>query len=443
MTVKGVEVTLHDAAGSPIASQTGIEVAWFDTDAVSDLSRVAGRSAVVTTDSGGKLALDLSNVSGLAVGDWGFLLCYRADATDHKDSPIFASRMQVATIAAGTDVTPPNTWEPPAGWLALPDLTGLQKFAGLFAVYPESNYVALSAAGDYTLNWGDGSGDQNVGSGVQSEKNIAWAEAAPSSDVGIADAVAVTLADAGDTVNRTAHGFKNGEAVAFDSIVTTAGLSTYTAYYVVNAAADTFQVAASIGGSAIALANDGSGSVYRPRHRQVIVTVAPNGGNLTALNLHLRHSALSTNYGVGWLDIAVNAEHLTDLRVGVQAPGSDASVVAMPALCRVSANVPAVANFSHMFYSCTALASVPLLNTAAGTNFSNMFTSCPALRSGRLVGTAQHISYSNCHLGPAALNEIYRGLATVSAKTITVAGNWGAASDDPSIATAKGWTVTG
>ena len=46
--------------------------------------------------------------------------------------------------------------------------------------------------------------------------------------------------------------------------------------------------------------------------------------------------------------------------------------------------------------------------------------------------------------GAAALNEIYANLSANGAgKTITVTGNYGTASDDPSIATAKGWTVTG
>jgi hypothetical protein len=37
---------------------------------------------------------------------------------------------------------------------------------------------------------------------------------------------------------------------------------------------------------------------------------------------------------------------------------------------------------------------------------------------------------------------LYTSLQTV-ARTITVTGNWGTASDNPAIATAKGWTVTG
>ena len=35
------------------------------------------------------------------------------------------------------------------------------------------------------------------------------------------------------------------------------------------------------------------------------------------------------------------------------------------------------------------------------------------------------------------------GTVTPAALTVTVTGNWGTATDNPTIATAKGWTVTG
>jgi len=71
-----------------------------------------------------------------------------------------------------------------------------------------------------------------------------------------------------------------------------------------------------------------------------------------------------------------------------------------------------------------------------------MFGSCSSLSKGALSGTKESISYASCKLSGAALDEIYTNLATVTGKTITVSNNWGTASDTPSIATAKGWTVT-
>ena len=78
---------------------------------------------------------------------------------------------------------------------------------------------------------------------------------------GISDAVAVTMQDAGDTVTRVAHGLANGTEVSFATIVTTTGVVVYTRYYVISTAANTFQVSLTLGGSAIALTTDGSGTL--------------------------------------------------------------------------------------------------------------------------------------------------------------------------------------
>ena len=236
--------------------------------------------------------------------------------------PAFASRRNIGSLPA----TVP--WVRPGSWLALPDVTGLQKFAGLHAVFPDSNFVALSAEGAYTVNWGDGSGDTNVATGVTAERNIAWADAPNTSDVGIAGAVACTFTDAGDTVGLTAHGWDNGQQVAFSTITSTTGISTYTTYFIVNKAANTFQVATTAGGSALTLTTNGSGNVYVPQYRQVIVTVVPNGGNITKLNLHIKHSqSLLQEYSSGWLDIVISAQYMTDLRFGVQTPDSATQIV--------------------------------------------------------------------------------------------------------------------
>jgi hypothetical protein len=76
------------------------------------------------------------------------------------------------------------------------------------------------------------------------------------------------------------------------------------------------------------------------------------------------------------------------------------------------------------------------------TNFVN--TTGSSLGSFKATGINKNINVSNGKLSATELNEIYTNLASgVSGKTITVTGNWGTASDNPAIATAKGWSVTG
>ncbi len=155
-------------------------------------------------------------------------------------------------------------------------------------------------------------------------------------------------------------------------------------------------------------------------------------------------------------------------------------------------NTAAVTDMSFMFDTCVSLTSVPLLNTAAATSATFMFRGCtsvtsvpqfntaavqfmnfafdgcsalrtiPALnlvgvtsgnfnttfRSGalqRIRATGARFTHSigSNQLSGAALNEYYAGLPTVTGQTLTVSGNYGTATDDTSIATNKGWTITG
>lgn len=691
MSVKGVSVQLFDANGAAIASTSGIEVLWYDADTIPEISLLYGSNAVVSTDGSGWINLDLSVITGLSVGEWGFLVCYKQDGGDYRSSPVFMSQMQVANITSGDVLGPATTWVRNPAWLALPDTTGLQKFAGLHAVYPTSNFIALSAAGNYTVDWGDGTGGHNTSSGVTAETNLNYTLYPASSDVGIYTALACTFTDSSNKVNLTAHGFKNGQEVSFDTIVSTTGISTHTYYYVVNTAANDFQVALTPAGSAIGLVTDGSGTVYIPQYRQAIVTVVPNGGNITQLNLHVKNSTSGLQlYSTGWLDIEVCAAYMTDMRFAVATPGSSTQTVqqaqceqisivnsslrqldhlfystlrlrnikklvtdssawaslsctftdagdtvninshgfrdgdpviftsitsttgisvdfeyyvrdaatntfkvantyggtalalttngsgtalrgtsfwntfylaffdsipildtsqcintggmfiaawiiqqipkldlskvrlasgmfngcsslksvpafdlsacvnftnlfisctglrSVPAIpcgmgttftsmfsgCRILSSVAlgdtaAGLSFDNMFVQCYALSTVPLFDTGAGTNFSNMFSTCPSLQSipaydtrsgtlftsmfldsnslkrGVLYGTTKHISYTNCELSGAELDAIYTALGTGTSQIITVTNNWGNASDTPSIATAKGWTVSG
>ena len=123
----------------------------------------------------------------------------------------------------------------------------------------------------------------------------------------------------------------------------------------------------------------------------------------------------------------------------------------MFALCSSLIKIPLfntanVTNTSLMFNQCFSLNEVPALNTTAVTssgNFSSMFASCSSLTRIEAKDFRYTFSVSGCKLSSAALDEIYTNLPTVTGQTITVTNNYGNTGDDPTIATAKGWTVTG
>ncbi len=605
----GITMRLHNAAGSALTNQSGITALWWDVDSVEDFTAPTGKTVSASTDSSGDMILDLSNVSGLSVGDYGFLVLYDEDLSDHKDSPTFVGKVQTSTVSGGTVLGYTTTWVRNTFWQALSSTTANNTFSGLYAVYPLSpNWCTLKftvSAGQYTVDWGDSTSNQNVDSATTVYKSFAYADC-PDNDVGKANEVACTFTDAGDLIEITAHSFKNGQLVSFSEVTTTTGVSVGALYYVVNAAANSLQVSDTVGGTARALTTNGTGKIYVTIYRTAVVDVVPTtgGSDFTAIDLGVRHtSASAVAYTTNWIDIAVKADALativinganTDTSILEQFSGDIGSVVnfssmfsncyalqtipllntaagtnfsymfsncyalqsipllntaagtnfsymfygcaslqsipllntaagtdfysmfsycyslhSVPLLntaagtyfssmfgtCSSLHSVPllntaAGTNFSYMFSGCTSLKSIPLLNTAAGTNFSYMFSNCYALQSipllntaavtsfynmfsgctslqsipllntaagtdfsymfngcssltsARLAGTAYSIDYSNAQLSGGALNEIYRGLATVTSKTITVTGNYGTAADDPTIATAKGWTVT-
>ena len=78
---------------------------------------------------------------------------------------------------------------------------------------------------------------------------------------GGAAAIATTTTASTDVFNATAHGLANGTQVVLSDLVTTTGVSEDTVYYVVSTSANTFKLAATLGGTALTLTGDGSASV--------------------------------------------------------------------------------------------------------------------------------------------------------------------------------------
>src|SRR6185369_7138735 len=75
-------------------------------------------------------------------------------------------------------------------------------------------------------------------------------------------AVNATCDATANTIGATAHGRSDGDRVFFTASVMPTGLTANTAYYVVNAAADTFKVATTAGGSAIDFSTTGTSVVF-------------------------------------------------------------------------------------------------------------------------------------------------------------------------------------
>lgn len=132
-------------------------------------------------------------------------------------------------------------------------------------------------------------------------------------------------------------------------------------------------------------------------------------------------------------------------------------------------NSSGVTNITAMLRYCKSLTTVPsyVFGNVTGTLFNTTFEYCdslqvlPSITIGSLYTANPNIianSYSlkrmlmplrftfsvaNAKMSATALNEMYSILPTVTGQTVTVTGNYGVSGDDPTIATAKGWTVVG
>jgi hypothetical protein len=82
--------------------------------------------------------------------------------------------------------------------------------------------------------------------------------------------------------------------------------------------------------------------------------------------------------------------------------------------------------------------------SGTATNRNNLTTlRVRNVLAGQYGGTSPQIAVQYCNLDTAALNQVFTDLPTVTSKTINITGATGAATCTRSIATAKGWTVTG
>jgi hypothetical protein len=293
----------------------------------------------------------------------------------------------------------PGAWVRNRHWLELPSMTSSdQAFYGLVAIFPtDGNFFAFSCAGAYTVDWGDGT-SQNFTSGSRADKLYDYNNSALAGTDR-----PVTFTASTSTVNRTAHGYSNGETVIFYNIVTTTGISSHTTYYVINATADTFQISLTSGGAAITLTNDGSATLLP--YKQAVVSVTPQAGqNLTALVLNEKHGqSLLQSYTQPLLDIILGSPNFASIGLNVSASGSPIrlgltervrilnlgnnqslsyefnimdklQVVELP-------DTSLVTNFSFMFIECESLVTVPLFDTSNSTTFQSMFASCRNLKT--------------------------------------------------------------
>ena len=457
----GVSLQLFDGT-TPQANLSGIQALWWDVVEPKDAGKPVGKSAVVTTDASGYISLDLSNVSGLTAGDYGFLSLYKLGTGDMTDSLIFSGKVVTSTVASGVDMGPSvtNTWVRDPTWLALPTvLPTEQKMVGLYAIYSDANFIAFTCAGNYTVDWGDGV-TENFASGVIAYHQYTYANAAfdgteTTSAAGLTYKQAIVTvtpqaASALTSINLTVR--HTATTVAYttgwlDIVIAAPSLASFAVPP--GNVVHRFEQISLISSNLITDFSYMFDSCFNLASIPLLNTAA--GTNFSSMfgscysltTIPLLNTAAGTDFRYMFYNcVTLHSIPLLNTAAGTNFSSMFYNCGTLPSIPLL--NTAAGTDFSYMFDGCYALKSIPLLNTAAGTNFSYMFGSCRSLHCGAMANTKISISYASCKLSAAELNKIYTNLfGPVTSKTITVTGNYGATSDTPSIATDKGWTVTG
>lgn len=112
-------------------------------------------------------------------------------------------------------------------------------------------------------------------------------------------------------------------------------------------------------------------------------------------------------------------------------------------LRRAEVIAPDAISAAYCFRGCPLLTDVTL-HTKASASRSNTYAKSNMIAwINDLSGSSMTTSVASCNLNAAALNRIFTDLGTVASGVITITNTPGGATCDRSLATAKGWTVTG
>lgn len=257
----------------------------------------------------------------------------------------------------------PSTWTRDPNWLTLPSVTDLEKFVGLVAVLPNSNYIALSAntsVGSYQIDWGDGT-IETITSGTNATHIYDY-----------------TTFDVSNTTLITHNGLSYKQAI----ISVTPIASNLTAV--------------SLNVRHPSLSSSNTFSQW--------LDIAVNGNQMqtftvTASSQNVIHRMLEKAY-IGNLKTGssvtyysymfYNCSALRD--VSFYSTSVANTMLAMFSGCSSLTQVPLfdtqyVANMYGMFQNCSSLTQVPLFNTRGCTNMSTMFSGCVSLITVPLFNT--------------------------------------------------------
>ena len=376
---------------------------------------------------------------------------------------------------------PSNDWVRPSDWLAMPSI-GTQEFIGLLAITDdESNHIALTCQGAYTVDWGDGTTD-TVASNVKAQHTYTYSAISSGtiSTRGYKQVLVRVTPQAGqnltvinlqqqNSILAKAHTVGWLDIAIKGSNITSLVLGGATVYMYMCENVDIYSF------GSITILQQLFYNFYALQKFSLpsnINSVTDMFRMFAGCRTLKKIPIFDTSSNTSFSSFCVDCYSLQEFPLFNTAAGINFQN--MLESCYSLRTIPLIdvangTSFNYMLNACVNIQIVPLLNTVKGTNFTGMFQQMFSLQivpnintalgtafgsvvnlsnsiaRGAFQGTRYAISYNNLCLSRAAIVEIFNGLGTaVGAQTITVTNNPGRAAltaPEIAIATGKGWTV--
>lgn len=308
-----------------------------------------------------------------------------------------AETLQVSGGRQSFTSTEDCSWRRPSDWLGLGSISASDnKFIGLLAITDDgSNFIALSAAGAYTVDWGDGT-STNHGTGTTAVKQYTYSSVSSgtASTRGYRQVLVTVTPQAGQTftslnlqVKHTQTGLNAYETKWLDIAIAGSSLSTITIGAITETVRLRWLERARILSSAV--------TTYAEQFANCLglqdVSVASSGTVTSTASMFRGCAALQI---APWIDTA-----------------SVSTTASMFLTCRSLKAVPcystaAVTDFTSTFSSCSALLTVPKFNTSAATTMSAMFSGCTSLKTVPLLATSAVTDMSSMFQNCSSLTEV-------------------------------------
>ena len=316
----------------------------------------------------------------------------------------YPSKIAEISGGGGPPTPQPDPWVRPADWLPLPEITENDNmFVGLLAITnDEANYIALSAAGNYTVDWGDGT-IENYNSNVTAQHYYDYNNTAlvgTECSRGYRQAVVKVTPQSGATFTGINLQLRHSAMPALIYNVQWLDLA--------------------MGGATLSdirfaqsAASPSSAILIRIHWCEQVKIVRMS--RTTMSNMFFNCYGLQSVLLFDTAKVTSMSSMFYDCSSLQTVPlFNTANVTIMSSMfygCSRLQTVPLfntanVTSMSSMFFNCSSLQTVPLFNTAKVTTMSNMFFNCYSLQTVPLFDTANVTSMSSMFYDCSSLQTV-------------------------------------